>query len=132
RRSASAGLRLTRSRGSTWRSQVSRPSSSTSRVSGSISRERTCPTIASSTRPCGGRGNEHGDDPRPGHRPPPAVGATEREPTKPVYGTLRPRAPPDLPESLGARDHVRSAVHVARVLREQLQRCLSGSRPVDV
>src|SRR5207249_947438 len=32
----------------------------------------------------------------------------------------------------GARDHVRPTVHVARVLREQLQRRLSGPRPADL
>src|SRR5438876_336826 len=49
-----------------------------------------------------------------------------------VRGALRPRAPPDVPESVGARDHVRATVHVACVLREQLQRRLSGPRPADL
>src|SRR5207247_2401781 len=34
--------------------------------------------------------------------------------------------------SVGARDHVRATVHVACVLREQLQRRLSGPRPDDL
>src|SRR2546421_3244125 len=121
-----------RSDASTWRSRASRRSSSTSPARGSTRPAPTCRTTASSTRPCGGRDNEHGNDPREGHRPPRAVGATGREPAKPVRGTLRPRAPPDVPESVGARDHVRPTVHVARVLREQLQRRLSGPRSADL
>src|SRR5437773_5164929 len=99
---------------------------------GSTRRAPTYRTTGSSTRPCGGRDNEHGDDPCEGHRPDRGVGATKREPTEPVRGAVRPRAPADIPESLGARDHVRATVHVARVLREQLQRCLPSPRPDDL
>src|SRR5436309_10628666 len=120
-----------RSAGSTWRSRASRPCSSISPGNGSTRPVPTFPITASSTRRCGGRGNEYRDETRPHRLAASRFRLAKRESTEPVRRIVRPRSPPDVPQSLGPRHHIRPAIHVARVLRQQFQRRLAGPRPAD-
>src|SRR5256712_1201522 len=90
------------------------------------------PITASSTPRCGGVGNEYRDQAHPHRLPAPRLRLAKRKPTQPVHRPVRPRSPPDVPQSLGPRHHVRPAVHVARVLRQQFQRRLAGPRAADL
>src|SRR5256712_11140059 len=118
--------------GSTWRSRASRPCSSISPGSGSTRPVPMFPITASSTPRCGGLGNEYRDEACPHRLPAPRLRLAKRKPTQPVHRPIRPRSPPDVPQSLGPRHHVRPAVHVARVLRQQFQWRLAGPRAADL
>src|SRR5437879_4378151 len=120
-----------RSGGSTWKSRASRPCSSISLGNGSTGPVPTFPITASSTPRCGGRGNEYRDEAHPHCLAPPRFRVAKRESTESVRRIVRPRGPPDVPQSLGPRHHVRPAIHVARILRQQFQRRLAGARAAD-
>src|SRR5438876_9017704 len=121
-----------RSAGSTWRSRASRPCSWTSPGNGLTRPVPMFPITASSTRRCGGRGNEYRDQAHPHRLPATRVRLAKRKPTESVRRLVRARSPSDVPQSLGPRHHVRPAFHVARVLRQQFQRRLSGPRATDL